>query len=292
MKPAAFEYHRVFLAQEAIELLRELGDEAKILAGGQSLTPMMNFRLARPSALIDINRVGELDYIRREADTLAIGALTRHRTVETSTSPGVLDGFAVLPKAARFIGHFPIRTRGTVGGSIAHSDPSAEWCLLARLFDATVIADSPRGRREVASADWFTGFLTTAAAPDELVVEIRFHGPRTHASLAEFAQRKGDFAIASAAVAYDIVDGVCANTAIVLGGVGSEPFRSGELDAVADGRPPGAESWQAVADAARAMVNPPADLHGDADYRRHLIKGMVMQAFKQADGEPRPIGLG
>lgn len=286
MKPAAFEYHRVFSAQEAVELLSELGDEAKILAGGQSLAPMMNFRLARPSALIDINRVSDLDYVRRDGDTLAIGALTRHRTVEIATSPDFLDGFAVLPRAAHHIGHFPIRTRGTVGGSIAHSDPSAEWCLLARLFDATIVTESPRGSREIASTDWFTGFLTTSAAYDEVVVEVRFNSPRPYTALAEFAQRKGDFAIASAAVAFDVADGVCANTAVVLGGVGSEPFRSAELDAIADGRPPGAETSRAVAAAAQSMVRPPADLHGDADYRRHLVGSMILQAFAEAGAVP------
>ncbi|PRZ40982.1 carbon-monoxide dehydrogenase medium subunit [Antricoccus suffuscus] len=286
MKPAAFEYHRVFSAQEAVQLLSELGDEAKILAGGQSLAPMMNFRLARPSALIDINRVSDLDYIRRDGAALTIGALTRHRTVETSTSADILDGFAVLPKAAHHIGHFPIRTRGTVGGSIAHSDPSAEWCLLARLFDATIVTESPRGKREVGSAEWFTGFLTTSAEYDEVVVEIRFTNPRTYSALAEFAQRKGDFAIASAAVAFDVTDGGCANTTVVLGGVGSEPFRSPELDAVANGRPPGADTAQAVATAAQAMVNPPADLHGGSDYRRHLVGSMIRQAFADAGAVP------
>ncbi len=283
MKPAAFEYHRVFSAQEAVQLLSELGEDAKILAGGQSLAPMMNFRLARPSALIDINRVADLDYIRRDGDTLAVGALTRHRTVETATSRDILDGFAVLPRAAHHIGHYPIRTRGTVGGSIAHSDPSAEWCLLARLFDATIVTESPRGRREVPSSEWFTGFLTTSAEPDEVVVEVRFNNPRTHAALAEFAQRKGDFAIASAAVGYDVADGNCTNAAVVLGGVGSEPFRSAELDAVLNGSPPGVKTWTAVADAAKAMINPPADLHGDADYRRHLVHSMIRQAFAEAD---------
>lgn len=285
MKPAAFEYHRVFTAQEAIGLLTELGDDAKILAGGQSLTPMMNFRLARPSALIDINPATELDYIRRDGDILAIGALTRHRTVEISLSKDIQDGYAVLSKAARLIGHYPIRTRGTIGGSIAHSDPSAEWCLLARLFDATIVAEGPQGRREIPSAEWFTGFLTTSLEPDEIVIEVRFNGPRQYAALAEFAQRKGDFAITSAAIAFDVAEGRCQNTSIVLGGVGSEPFRSAELESLVEGQPVTAATWKSAAEKASKMVSPPADLHGSADYRRHLVNSMVQRAFADTAAE-------
>lgn len=282
MKPAAFEYHRVFTAAEAVELLGELDDEAKILAGGQSLTPMMNFRLARPSALVDINPVSELDYVTRDGDTLRIGALTRHRTIELFSQPDTIRGFDVLPRAARHIGHYPIRTRGTVGGSVAHSDPSAEWCLLALLLDATIVTLGPNGRRETAARDWFTGFLTTSIEPGEILVEVAFPVPRERAALTEYAQRKGDFAICSAAVAYDDQDGTISNPAIVLGGVASEPFRSTELDQIADGKPANADTFGAVARAAAKMIEPPADLHGDADYRRDLATTLIERAFTDA----------
>src|SRR5690606_38942614 len=196
--------HRAYTVDEAVALLAELGDDAKVIAGGQSLVPMMNFRLARPGALVDINPVAGLDHVVREGDTLRIGALARHRAIETTRDPGVHGGFGVLPRAARWIGHYPIRCRGTVGGSIAHSDPTAEWCLLAVLYDATVVLQGPSGRREVAAADWFTGFLTTSAEPDEVVVETRFHRPRSHGALTEYARRKGDFAIAAVAVAFEL----------------------------------------------------------------------------------------
>ncbi len=225
MKPPPFEYHRAFSAQEAVATLAELGEDAKILAGGQSLTPMMNFRLARPSALVDINNVAELDYVRRDGDVLRVGALTRHRTIELATGPDITDGFAVLPKAARWIGHYPIRTRGTIGGSIAHADPSAEWCLLARMCDAVIVVLGPDGSREIPAAEWFQGFLSTVCALDELVTEIVFPRPRRHAALTEFAQRQGDFGIAAAAVALEVTDGVCSDVSVVLGGVSGEPFR-------------------------------------------------------------------
>ncbi|WP_153504261.1 FAD binding domain-containing protein [Cumulibacter manganitolerans] len=284
MKPAAFEYHRVFTAAEAVELLGELDEDAKVLAGGQSLAPMMNFRLARPSALVDVNGVRELDYIRRDGDALRIGALTRHRTIETSTDAALHDGFAVLPRAAKHIGHYPIRTRGTMGGSIAHSDPSAEWCLIALLLDAEIVTLGPDGSRVTAAADWFTGFMTTSIEPGEIVTEVRFPRPRGNAALTEYAQRRGDFAICSAAVAYDDVDGVITNPAVVLGGVASEPFRSAELDAVAADRPAESATFRAVARAAAELIDPPSDLHGDASYRRSLAATMIERAFAEATG--------
>ncbi|GAB3305652.1 xanthine dehydrogenase family protein subunit M [Epidermidibacterium keratini] len=286
MKPASFEYHRVFTADEAVTLLAELDDEAKVLAGGQSLAPMMNFRLARPSALVDINPVGELDYVRRDGDVLKIGALTRHRTIELLDDPSIIDGYGVLPSAARHIGHFPIRTRGTVGGSIAHSDPSAEWCLLALLLDAQIVTLGPQGRRETAARDWFTGFLTTSIEPGEIVVETAFPRPRARAALTEYAQRKGDFAICSAAVAYDDADGVMSDPAIVLGGVASEPFRSSELDEIASGLPAEPSSFTRIARAAADLIDPPSDLHGDSAYRKDLAQTMIERAFAEAADGP------
>lgn len=282
VKPAPFEYHRAYTSEEAVELLAELGDEAKVLAGGQSLAPMLNFRLARPSALIDINRVRGLDYIRREGDALCVGALTRHRTLETSKAPEVHDGFALLPRAARWIGHYPIRSRGTVGGSIAHSDPTAEWCILARLFEAEVVVLGPTSTRRVSSADWFTGFLTTAAEPDEMVVETRFNRPRSYGALTEYARRRGDFAIAAAAVAFDVVDGVCRDVGIVLGGVGTEPLRIAEAEAVVEGAVPTESTWAQAARCAAAQIRPGGDAHGDEHYRRNLVETLTGRAFAEA----------
>lgn len=218
MKPAPFEYHRAYDVAEVVELLGELGDDAKIIAGGQSLAPMMNFRLARPSALVDVNPVVGLDYIRREGDLLRIGAMTRHRDVEVSDDPGVHDGFGVLPRAARWIGHYPIRCRGTVGGSIAHSDPTAEWCLLALLHDGSVVVQGPGGRRTIPVTEWFTGFLTTSGEYDEMVVETQFARPRAYGALTEYARRRGDFAISAVGVAFDKIDDRLTDVSVVLGG--------------------------------------------------------------------------
>jgi carbon-monoxide dehydrogenase medium subunit len=282
VKPASFEYHRAYTPDEVVELLTELGDDAKILAGGQSLAPMMNFRLARPRALVDVNPVSSLDYIRREGDDLCVGALTRHRTVETSRDPGVVDGFALLPRAARWIGHYPIRSRGTVGGSIAHSDPTAEWCLLARLYDATVVVQGPDGRRTVPTEDWFTGFLTTSGEWNEMVVETRFARPRPFGALTEYSRRRGDFAVAAAAVAFDVVDGTCRDVSIVLGGVAAKPLRVSDAESLAEGAPANETTWREAARVAAEGISPPSDLNGDADYRRALVRTLTERAFAEA----------
>ena len=206
MKPRPFEYHRATSVENAIELLASCPD-AKILAGGQSLAALMNFRLSAPEALIDINPIAELDYVRRDGPALRIGALTRHRTLETMTGPAIDDGFAVLRSAARWIGHYPIRTRGTFGGSLAHADPSAEWCVIARLLDAIIVVQGPGGRREIPAAQWFAGFLTTTLAPDEVLVEVVLPRPRRLAALAEHAHRRGDFGLVIATTALEINDG-------------------------------------------------------------------------------------
>jgi len=171
VKPAPFAYHRAHSVAEAVALLAELGEEAKILAGGLSLVPMMNFRLARPTALVDVSRIDGLSYLRADAAGAAglrIGALTTHRTVETSRDPAVLNGFGVLPRSARWIGHYPIRSRGTFGGSIAHAGPASEWCLLAVLLAARIVLTGPDGQRTVPAADFFEGYYSTASTAAEM----------------------------------------------------------------------------------------------------------------------------
>lgn len=282
MKPAPFEYHRAYYVAEVIELLAELGDDAKIIAGGQSLAPMMNFRLARPSALVDVNPVAGLDYIRREGDLLRIGALTRHRDVEISQDPGVHNGFGVLPRAARWIGHYPIRCRGTVGGSIAHSDSTAEWCLLALLYDASVVVQGPRGQRTIPATEWFTGFLTTSGEYDEMVVETQFARPRAYGALTEYARRRGDFAISSVGVAFDKTDDRITDVSVVLGGVAGAPVRATEAEAMIEGGPATPETWVEASRSAAASVDPPSDLNGDAHYRRQLVETLMQRAFVEA----------
>ena len=295
MKPAPFAYHRAHSVAEAVALLAELGDEAKILAGGLSLVPMMNFRLARPAALVDVSRVDGLSYLRTVADPadparaagLRIGALTTHRTVETSRDPAVLTGFGVLPRSARWIGHYPIRSRGTFGGSIAHADPASEWCLLAVLLAARIVLTGPDGQRTVPAAEFFEGYYSTAAAPDEMITEIWFPEPARRAVLTEFAPRQGDFAVVAAALSADIADGVCRSGRVVLGGVGPLPA---EVNAdPLTGAPATAETWQVMGEHAAGQIAPPptspspfTDAHGDAGFRRRLTATLVARALAEA----------
>jgi carbon-monoxide dehydrogenase medium subunit len=281
VKPAPFAYHRAHSVAEAVALLAELGDEAKILAGGLSLVPMMNFRLARPAALVDVSRIEGLSYLRASTnDGLRIGALTTHRTVETTRDPAVLESFGVLPRSARWIGHYPIRSRGTFGGSIAHADPASEWCVLAVLLDARVTLTGPGGTRTVPAAEFFQGYYSTAAAPDEMITELCFPAPAPNAVLTEFAQRQGDFAVVAAAVSADISAGVCHHGRVVLGGVGSLPV---EVDAgPLSGQPATADTWHAMGEHAAGQIDPPEDTHGDAGFRRRLTATLVARALAEA----------
>ena len=286
MKPAPFEYHRVERTEDAIARLAELGDEAKVLAGGQSLVPMMNFRLVRPPALVDITRIPDLRYVERDGDRLRIGALTMHREVEQLDDPAVVDGYELLPQAARWVGHYPIRTRGTFGGSVAHADPSAEWCMLAVLLDATVVVAGADGEREIPAADFFLGFFTTAMEPGELLVEVRFPRPRPHAALQEFARRHGDFAIVAAAVAVEVDGDRLTDARIVIGGVDEIPLRVTDAEEVLEGAEAGAEAFAEAGRAAGAAVEPSADIHGSAEYRKELTAVLVRRALAEAvDGD-------
>jgi len=280
VKPAQFSYHRAGDVGEALTLLERYDGEAKLLAGGQSLVAMMNFRLARPAALIDITRIGGLSYLRVGPDGLRIGALTPHRTVETTRDPAVLDGFGVLPRSARWIGHYPIRVRGTFGGSIAHADAASEWCLLAVLLDARILLRGPDGERTVPATEFFLGLYETAAGPGEMITEIWFPRPARHAALTEFAQRQGDFAIVAAAVSTQVTDGTCDAVRVVLGGVGTRPLLL-DTEELA-GAPASAATWQAAGELAAAAIDPPSDGHASGDYRKRLAATLVTRALTQS----------
>jgi aerobic carbon-monoxide dehydrogenase medium subunit len=292
VKPAPFDYHRAHSVPEAIALLAELGDEAKILAGGLSLVPMMNFRLARPTALVDVSRIDGLSYLRTGhdghdgqggRDGLRIGALTTHRAIETCRDRDVLNGFGVLPRSARWIGHYPIRARGTIGGSIAHADPASEWCLLAVLLDASITLTGPDGERTVRASEFFEGYYSTAIDPAEMITEVWFPHPAPRAVLTEFAVRQGDFAIVAAAVSVDVGNGTCQGGRVVLGGVGALPVPV-PADALT-GQPATAETWQAMGEYAASQIDPPADTHGSSDYRRRLAATLVARALAEAAGQ-------
>ena len=286
MKPAAFEYRRATAVEDAVAQLTELGDEAKLLAGGQSLVPMMNFRLVRPSALVDVAGIPDLQYLEpHDGRGLKIGALTPHRWVEEMEASELLEGFSVLKRAARWVGHYPIRTLGTFGGSIAHGDPSAEWCLLAALLNAEVVAVGPGGERVIPASDFFHGFFMTALEPDEMIVEVRFPQPAPSAALQEFARRAGDYAIVAAAVALDMDDGKCRSARVVLGGVADVPLRVPEAEQVMEGTEVGREAFEEAGREAAKVVDPPSDVQGTAEYRRDLSAVMVRRALEEAAGD-------
>jgi carbon-monoxide dehydrogenase medium subunit len=282
MKPAPFSYHRAQSADEAVALLAELGDDAKLLAGGQSLVAMMNFRLARPAALVDISRLAGLRYVRADNGGMRIGALALHRDLERLADPALLPGFGLLPRAARYIGHYAIRAAGTFGGSIAHADPAAEWCMAALLFDAEIVARGPAGERVVPAGGFFTGFLETELRPDEMIVEVRLPAPRPGAAVCEFARRHGDFAIVAVAAWVDREDGVCRDARVVLGGVGGTVQRATGAEAALIGSGLGSGAIEGAAQEAAAGSDPPGDIHGSAEYRRHLVRVLTARAIEEA----------
>lgn len=286
MKPASFEYHRVETVEDALERLGELGEDAKLLAGGQSLVPMMNFRIVRPAALVDISRVPDLKYLARDGEALRIGALTLHREIETADDD-LLEGFGVLKATAPSIGHYPIRTRGTFGGSVAHGDPSSEWCMLTLLLDGEIVARGPGGERVIPASEFFFGFFTTALEPGEVLTEVRFARPQPRAALEEFARRHGDYGIVAAAVGVRAGDGACADARVVIGGVDEVPVRVEAAEQILVGSDLGAEAIEEAARVAAGEVEPASDIHGSAKYRKHLTAVLVRRALSRAVGDGR-----
>jgi carbon-monoxide dehydrogenase medium subunit len=288
VKPAKFGYFRPETAEEAVALLGA-HDGAQVLAGGQSLVPLLNRRVARPRALVDVTRLPGLRGLTVTEDTLRIGALTRHADIETVTDPAVHTGFAILPESARWVAFPPIRTRGTFGGSIAHADPCSEWCLLAVLLDAQVIALGPAGTRVLGAAGFFTGAHRTALASDELLVEVRFAHRPVLAALAEFSLRQRDYAVVTAAAAIRLDQwGTIAEARIALGGVADRPIRVPNAEKALLGATAGAESFEFAARVAAEGLEPPTDVHGSAKYRRELATTLVGRALGEAQAKKGP----
>ena len=279
MKPPRFDYHAPESLAEALDLLADSGPDARILAGGQSLVPVLNFRLARPQVLIDINRIPELAGIEDRGDRLVIGAMTRQREIETSDS--VARAVPLLHEATRYVAHLPIRTRGTVGGSIANADPAAEDPAVAAALEATMVCRSRRGERRIAAAGFFVDVLTTALEPDEMLVAVEFPGipDGAGAAFAEISRRDGDFALAGVAAQITVSNGRVSDARIAACGVGPAPmrFRNAEeilLDSA--GEP---ETMDAAADAVAASCDPHDDVHASAAYRRQLAAAMTRRAL-------------
>jgi carbon-monoxide dehydrogenase medium subunit len=270
VKPAPFTYHRATTAKEAVEMLAAAGDEGTVLAGGQSLVPLMNFRVAQPAHLVDINYVDELDYIRVDGGWLAIGARTRQAALERSDE--VAKAAPLLTEAIRSVAHPPVRHRGTVVGSIVHADPAAELpaCILA--LDGELTIQGPSGERRVPAREFFTGPLMTAKQVGELVTEVRVparDGDGGGHALAEFSRRHADFAVAGAAVS---------GGAIALFGVADTPVRATD----AEQRLGQSADPADVAAAATAGLRPNADVHGGAEYRRRVARACVERAVRRA----------
>ena len=284
MKPAPFDYFAPSTVDEALALLQEHGDEAKPLAGGQSLIPAMNFRLARPRVLVDLNRIAALAYIRSETNGVAIGAMTRQRTVERSD---VVAGAApLLAEAMPSIAHPQIRNRGTVGGSIAHADPSAELPAVALALEARFRAKSAARERWIAANDFFKGMLETALQPGELLVEVALPSlpAKSGTAFLEIARRHGDYALAGVAAVVTLdARGRCKAARVAFLSVGDGPVLATEAGKVLVGQRRSDELLRAAADAgAQRDVDPPSDIHASAVYRRRLVAVLTRRALGRA----------
>lgn len=293
MKPAAFEYFAPATVDEALALLHEHGDEAKILAGGQSLMPLMNLRLARPKVVVDINRISGLDGIAATADGgLAIGALARQRAVEKS--PLVRERNPLLVAAMPLIGHFQIRNRGTIGGSIVHGDPAAELPALSLLLNCEFLLARKDGARVISASDFFLGYLTTAIEPGELLTEIRLPKWRAGAAWAidEIARRKGDFALVGALVRAEMNGGgILQDVAIVMFGVGGKPQRIESAEAILKGRPIEQGVLRALSRAIADELTPDSDIHASAEYRKEVGGVLARRVLESALANIRNVEL-
>jgi aerobic carbon-monoxide dehydrogenase medium subunit len=287
MKPASFEYFAPDSVDGMLALLAE-HEDAKIIAGGQSLVPVMNFRLARPARLFDLNGIAELDFLRAEGGWLRIGALTRHAAFHRPVVEGPTG--RLLSEVVRHIAHYPIRQRGTFVGSVAHADPASEWCLVAVTLDAQIVARSRAGERVIGAGGYFEGTFATALQQQELITEIRLpildSGWRT--GFYEFARRAGDFAIAMTAVAVQVANGKVSAARIGIGGVEDKPSRCPAAEQALIGHAAGDTlAWAKAADIVSRSVRPMEDLHADAPYRRDLVRATTRRALEQALSEHR-----
>jgi CO/xanthine dehydrogenase FAD-binding subunit len=282
MKPAKFDYHAPTTLDQAVALLAGNGPDARVLAGGQTLIPMMNFRLATPPVIIDLNRIMELAYIKDDGDTVRIGAMTRQRAIEFS--PVVAEKLPLLAKAIKLVGHLPTRTRGTIGGSIANADPAAEMPMVLQTLEGTVVARGPKGERTIAATDLFHDAMTTALAPDEILAEIRLPTAMAKAGCAieEFARRKGDFAIAAIAAVIERKNGGCAKARLATAGISACSQRLRAAEQILEQQGLGDAAIVLAAEAAAKAVEPLSDRNASAAYRRQLTRVLTERAVRGA----------
>jgi carbon-monoxide dehydrogenase medium subunit len=283
MKPAPFRYHAPKTVEEAVATLAEVASEdGRVLAGGQSLVPIMAFRLARPAHLVDINGIEALSRVAVDGGKLSIGACVRHAAFHRPVADGPLG--KLLSAVVRHIAHYPIRTRGTFCGSVAHADPASEWCLVAATLDGEMVAKSARGTRVIPAKDFFQGIMTTALAEDELLTEVRLPvlPADTRFGFYEFNRRAGDFAISAALVAFRLQNGVIAEPRVGVGGAEPHPRRIPEAEAALADRAPDAAAFKAAAEAASTAVDAMEDATTSAEYRRDLVGTVTRRALEQA----------
>jgi carbon-monoxide dehydrogenase medium subunit len=283
MKPAPFVHHVPKTLDEALQTLAEVAPkDGRVLAGGQSLVPIMAFRLAKPAHLVDINGVAGLDKLSSDGKTLSIGACVRHAAFHKAVVANPLG--QLLTVVARHIAHYPIRTRGTFCGSLAHADPSSEWCLVAATLDATLIARSVRGARNIAARDFFAGIMSTTLAEDELLAEARLPllAEGTRFGFNEFSRRAGDFAMAASLATYRVHDGKVRDARIAVGGAESFPRRIAEAEAALNGNGTTDAVFRTAAEAAAKAIDPLEDHQTNADYRRDLVRAVVRRALEQS----------
>jgi carbon-monoxide dehydrogenase medium subunit len=284
MKLPPFAYEAPTAVAEAVDLLVEHGDEASVLAGGQSLIPLLALRLARPAVLIDINGIRELSGVSAVNGSVAIGAVTREYVAEESST--VADAVPLLAAALPLIGHEAIRSRGTIGGSLAHADPAAELPAVARALDAEFVVRGPAGERVIPAAEWFEGYLTTSRQPDELLTEVRFPvaKPGTGSSFEEVTRRHGDFAMVGLATSLVLSGGVISEARLAFAGVSDVPVRATAAEDLLAGQRPSEELFDEAARRATADLDPPADLHGSSDYRKTVAAAVVRRGLRAAAG--------
>lgn len=283
MKPAQFDYVAPTTLSDAVDALAATHGEGKVLAGGQSLLPLLNFRMVRPSVIIDLNGIKELAFIEVRGDSVVIGALTRHREIEQS--PLIASKLPVMSAAMRHVAHLAIRNRGTIGGSLSHADPAAELPMLAVFYDATIMVQGPSGRREIAAESFFVDALTNCLEQDEIVVEVQFPIPQQHGwAFEEVARRFGDFALASIAVSVSRSASDLQGARVAAMGVADTPLRLRTVEDQIAGMQINDALPRHFSELVMSSVSPNSDLHASAEYRRQLLGALAERAMTTALG--------
>jgi CO/xanthine dehydrogenase FAD-binding subunit len=290
MKPPQFDYHAPASAAEALELLGRYGADARLLAGGQSLVPLLNFRLSAPAVIVDLNRAADLAYIREENGRVRLGAMTRQRAIEFS--PLVKSRLPLLAEATRWVGHLPTRTRGTIGGSLAHSDPAAEYPAVATALDTEFVIRARTGERVVRVTEFFVGLMTTAVQPGEMLVEVRLPAlaPNSGWAFEEFSHRHGDFAIVGIAAMVTAEGDRCRSARLAACGAGPAAMRLRGAEEILEQGGLGDRHIDDAAARAAELVDPSADLHASVEYRRYLTRVLTRRALKHAVERARGAG--